>query len=385
MDFNHPSTLRVNCARGLADYLESEVVRLGYDVESKEETGVELIGTLNDAMRLNLALRTGLYVLYRLDRLTCTTPDELYHQTVDWAWDDIVDSAGYLSIASTVDTPTITDSRFANLRLKDAIVDRISQQTGHRPDSGPARTGVVVNLYWQGSECLVYLNTTGRKLADRGYRKIPHKAPMQEALAAGVVLATGYDGTQPLVNPMCGAGTLAIEAALIATGRAPGLLRDQYGIQHIKGFDAHVWQSLRNEIRKDKATRPIAPIIASDHDPTAIEAARQNAKTAGVDQLIQFETCDFAETTLPEPPGVVIMNPEYGERLGETRALEDTYARIGDFLKQRCAGYTGYIFSGNLPLAKKIGLRTSRRQTFFNARIECRLLRYEMYEGSRRG
>jgi putative N6-adenine-specific DNA methylase len=188
----------------------------------------------------------------------------------------------------------------------------------------------------------------------------------------------------PLVNPMCGSGTIAIEAALIATGRAPGLLRSNYGLRHVKGIDDNAWQATRREAAKSRMKDSPPPIIATDIDPQAIEAARANAKTAGVDGLIDFAVCDFAETTVPPPPGIVLLNPEYGERLGEVAQLEGTYKRIGDFFKQRCAGYTGFVFTGNRELAKRIRLTASRRMEFWNAKIDCRLLKYEMYEGTRR-
>jgi putative N6-adenine-specific DNA methylase len=208
---------------------------------------------------------------------------------------------------------------------------------------------------------------------------------MRESLAAGVVMATGYDGTAPLVNPMCGSGTIAIEAALIAARRAPGLLRTNFGFTHLKCFDENLWRTIRNDAAKEgrklaKKNRP-ARIIATDISPDAIVAAQKNAMTAGVEHLIDFSVCDFADTSIPDEKGIVVVNPEYGVRLGEIERLEDTYNRLGDFFKQKCPGWTCYIFTGNLALAKKVGLRTSRRTAFFNADIECRLLKYDMYEG----
>jgi len=182
---------------------------------------------------------------------------------------------------------------------------------------------------------------------------------------------------------MCGSGTLAIEAALIAQNRAPGLLRSNYAFMHTKSFDKHKWQELRAETRKRTKKTLKYPIIASDIDANAVNAAKKNAQTAGVDHLIKFQVCDFMETEIPQQGGIVIMNPEYGKRLGEQKALESTYKRIGDFLKQKCCGYYGYILTGNMELAKKIGLKTSRRYIFFNADIECRMLKYELYDGKR--
>jgi putative N6-adenine-specific DNA methylase len=152
---------------------------------------------------------------------------------------------------------------------------------------------------------------------------------------------------------------------------------------HIKGFDDEAWQAARREASKLRRKDAPAPIIATDRDDRAIKAAQQNAKTAGVDHLIEFSVCDFAETRIPPGPGIVLLNPEYGERLGEIPELEKSYERIGDFFKQKCKGHTGYIFTGNRDLAKKVGLRASRKFVFWNAKIECRLLKYELYEGTR--
>jgi putative N6-adenine-specific DNA methylase len=379
-----PRTIRIACATGLVGYLQREVEELGYVVDEVQPTGVEITATLHDAMRLNLYLRTGLNVLYLLDAFSCAHPDELYERANALAWEELIAPDEYLSVVANVNTPTISDWRFAALRVKDAVVDRMAWAVGRRPDSGSQRENFVLHLHWFGERCQLYLNTSGRKLSDRNYRKIPHKAPMQETLAAAVIMATGYDGTQPLVNPMCGSGTLAIEAALIAAGRPPGLLRSNFGFMHLKDYPAEDWQALRREAKKVRSATDAAPIIASDIDEKAVWAARKNAETAGVHHRIRFEVCDFAETPMPEGAGIVLLNPEYGERLGQIAELENTYARIGDFFKQRCAGWTGYIFTGNKELAKKVGLKASRRMEFFNAKIECRLLKYELYAGTRR-
>jgi putative N6-adenine-specific DNA methylase len=384
MELDRPQLIRVSCAPGVSPYLVQELKTLGFESQAIEKTHVEIHGTLRDTMRLNLHLRTAFHVLYLLGEFRCTGPQDLYDAAASIAWEEIIPPEEYVCVTSSVSHPSITDWTFANLKVKDAIVDRMQSKLGKRPDSGPERDRVVVAVYWHGEECRILLNTTGNKLADRGYRKRPHRAPMQETLAAAVLMAAGYDGTMPLVNPMCGSGTIAIEAALIATGRAPGLLRSNFGLLHVKGIDDNAWQAARREAAKSRRKDSPPPIITTDIDPQAIAAARANAKTAGVDGLIDFADCDFAETTVPPPPGIVLLNPEYGERLGEVAQLEGTYKRIGDFFKQRCGGYTGYVFTGNRELAKRIHLTASRRMEFWNAKIECRLLKYEMYEGTRR-
>src|SRR5690606_14132978 len=212
-----------------------------------------------------------------------------------------------------------------------------------------------VHLYWKEDQAEIFLDTSGETLSKHGYRKLPGKAPMLEALAAGVIMASKWDRKSPFINPMCGSGTLAIEAALLATNKSPGLFRMNYGFMHILGYDEQVFFAERRKL-KDQAVKTDVKIIASDISSEAIDAARRNAKTAGVDLLIDFQICDFAETAVPAEPGVIVFNPEYGERLGVHAKLEATYKRMGDFMKQECKGYYGYIFTGNPDLAKKIGL-----------------------------
>jgi len=270
------------------------------------------------------------------------------------------------------------------VKVKDAIVDRINRKVGSRPDSGPDRNSAVVNLFWKDDKAWIYLNTSGVKLSDRNYRKMPHKAPLRESLAAAIIMATGYDGSQDIILPMCGSGTLAIEAALIAMNKPAGSLRTNFGFKHLKAFDDHAWQKIREDARKNIRKAPQGKrIIATDIDPQAVEAARQNAKTAGVDQLIEFDVCDFADTNVPQTEGIVLMNPEYGLRLGDTEQLETEYKRMGDFFKQKCPGYTGYIFTGNKTLGGKVGLKASQRLIFYNGNIECRLLKFELYKGTK--
>jgi putative N6-adenine-specific DNA methylase len=209
---------------------------------------------------------------------------------------------------------------------------------------------------------------------------------MLEALAAATILSTKWDKNAPFVTPMCGSGTLAIEAALIATNRVPGLLRSNYAFMHILGYEKAMYEIENAKLKEQIIKLPGLKIIASDISKRAIDTAKTNAEVAGVAHLIYFQDCDFENTNVPEAQegAVVMFNPEYGERLGYEVELEATYARMGDFLKNKCKGYLGYIFTGNLELAKKIRLKPSRRIEFYNATIDCRLLEYEMYAGTKR-
>jgi putative N6-adenine-specific DNA methylase len=383
--FQRPGTIRVTCPRGAGEALAGEIGEAGFAQSLRSTTdAVELAGTLADCMRLNLTLRTANRVFYRLCTFSADTPDDLYRGVYRFAWEDFLTPAGSFSVHGFVRSASINDGRFANLKVKDAIADRFTARFGRRPDSGPERTGFVVFLHWVKGRVQLYIDTSGETLSRHGYRQVPLQAPLQESLAAALVLSTGWDRCSSLVNPMCGSGTLAIEAALAAAGKAPGLARKRFGFMHVAGYDRRRWEKMRSEARRQGAGSPRGRILASDIRKEAVAAARQHAAAAGVEPWIAFSVCDFKETEVPDPPGVVLLNPPYGERLGDEKALADLYPAIGDFFKQRCTGYRGFVFTGNANLAKRIGLRARRRQVFFNGPIECRLLAYDLYQGSRR-
>ena len=381
-DQDPPRLLRATCAPGLSSWLEAELRALGHEPVNIEHTGVEIKATMAQSMKLALRLRTAFHLLQRFADLNARNADQMYEQAVRLPWERVLSPDGYVSVVSSVRNETIRNSMFANVRLKDAIVDRISQVEGRRPDAGPKNDQAVVHLFWHGDRCRVSLDLAGRKLSDRGYRKIPHLAPMRETIAAAILMETGYDGSRPLMVPMCGSGTIAIEAALMAAGRAPGLLRNNFGLQHLRTFDQDAWQTERNAAKKLRNKQPIAPIVATDIDPGAVEAAHKNAVTAGVDHLIRFEIGDFAVTPMPQERGTIILHGEYGERMGDPVKVRDTYRRIGDYLKQACGGWDGFVFTSK-EMTGEIGLKASQRTPFENGGIDCRLLRFEIYEGSR--
>jgi putative N6-adenine-specific DNA methylase len=411
----------VTCPKGVVPYLKTEIEALGFPILHEIDTGVSTEGTLADTMHLNLHLRTAQRVLYQLQIFKVVSPGALYTGVYALPWETILFDSGpsaYLCVTSVVENETITDTRYANLKVKDAIVDRMRDKTGLRPDAGPEKDRAVVHVYWRNDLAMVYLDTSGDRLSLRGYRRIPLAAPMQETLAAAVIAATGWNRRTPFINPMCGSGTLAIEAALSALGRAPGLSRNHYGFMHLRDFPHDAWQALRRAARDAAEKTMKATIIASDIDPKAVEAARRNAETAGVDRLIEFKACPFERTPTPGGGGVIVLNPPYGERLeplrsrprpaersreiapgqkvilrkgagekpaaGALQKLAALYEACGDYFKSTGRGYRGYIFTGNLDLAKKVGLRTKRRLPFYNGDIECRLLEYELYAGSQK-
>ena len=384
--FTTLAPITITCHNRLAPYLAQEVQALGFEISETFVTGLKLEGTLNDCILLNLNLRCASQVLYSLLSFEARDADEVYNNLSDCPWEEIIPEEGYFSVTSNVQNDTINNSMFASLRVKDAIVDRMRATTGMRPNTGAEPNGVVIHLFWKNDEAEVFIDSSGASLARHGYRKIPGRAPMLEALATATIMASRWDTVSPFVNPMCGSGTLAIEAALYATNTRPGIFRDNYAFMHLCDYDAKVYHKEMAHLRQQiKPIAQAARIIATDYSNQAIANARMNAKAAGVDRLIEFAECDFALTEVPEgAPGVFFINPEYGERLGDVSALEETYARIGNFMKQKCGGYFGYVFTGNLDLAKKIGLKPKRRIEFYTSTIDCRLFEYELYAGTRR-
>lgn len=392
----------VSCAKGLAPHTARELSCLGYAVVDETENTVVVRGGMRDMMTLNFRLRTAHRVLVPLLRTGCRQLRHLYEDVYSIDWENLLEADGYFTVNSVVRNDTIQDTRMPSLKAKDAIADRMRDKCGGRPDSGRETHGAAVFLYWMDNELIVYIDTTGEPLSKRGYRKMPGSAPMQETLAAGCVLASGWDGNSPFVSPMCGSGTPAIEAALIAMNRAPGSFKSHFAFMAIKGYRQtipgekagnsvrqrfgasaeQIWKDMVATARAQERREGLPPIIATDIDPEAVEIAHLNAIAAGVSEYITFSECDFAATRLPPPPGVIFMNPEYGERLGAGQDLEPLYSRIGDFLKQKCTGYTGCVLTGNMEMSRKIGLRSVKRLPFYNGPIECRMVVFDLYEGS---
>ena len=383
--FNKPGKIIITCNKRLTPFLAREVEEFGYKNLEIFQSRVELSGSINDCIKLNLNLRCASQVLYCIHSFNCVSPNQLYDFVRQISWEKIIKEDGYFSVTSNINHPSIKNPLFANVRVKDAIVDRFREKLNHRPDSGSDLNGAVIHLFWKNTRAAIFIDTSGETLAKHGYRKIPGKAPMLESLAAATILATKWSRKSAFINPMCGSSTIAIEAALIATNRRPGLFRDNYGFKHILGFEEELYQNEKRKLIEQIIQCPNLKIIATDISNDAIIISKKNAASAGVEDLIEYAVCDFEETIIPDKnPGVIYFNPEYGERMGDEKELSETYSRIGDFMKKKCKGYVGYVFTGNLDLSKKIGLKSTRRIEFYNGTIDCRLLEYELYSGTKR-
>lgn len=378
------SEIVVSCLPGLNEVLIKELSGLGYKIDRKSPKSVTIKGSFNDTYFLNYWLRTASHVYFKVAEFSANNPDQLYSQANKVEWEYWMDSSQYFSVTSFVKNDSIRDTRFPNMKLKDAIVDRYMKREGKRPNSGPEKDRVVVHLQWIESQVGIYLDTSGITLSKRGYRMIPGDAPLSETLAAGLILSSGWDGKTPFVNPMCGSGTLGIEAALIAYNIPPAFQRFNFAFKHLKPFDRREWQKLVSVLPKISIIKPEIPIVLSDIRRKAVAETRKNIERAKVSHLIELKVCDFERTTIPTKPGMIILNPPYGMRLGEEKELESLYERVGDFFKAKCVNYKACIFTGNMELAKRVGLRTASKQIFWNAKIESRLLVYVIYTGSKK-
>ena len=396
-DKNYP--IIVSCAKELSRWTDIEVRDLGYSPIEVTENTVVIRGDMRDMMRLNLHLRTAHRVLVPLYRTTCRNIRELYEAALSIDWENLIEPDGYFSVSSVVHNLTIRDTRLPSLYTKDAIADRMREKCQRRPDSGGENIGSAVFVYWERNEVIFYLDTSGEPLSKRGYRKIPGSAPMQETLAAACLMAMRWDRKTPFLSPMCGSGTPAIEAAMMAMNKAAGSLKGHFAFQSIKGYGRiipgeaaprvaprqlsgatpeQIWKEMVLAAKDSERHEVLPKIVATDISPEAVENAHTNAIAAGVAPYIEFKACDFGDTPVPDvKKGCVFFNPEYGIRLGDPKELAPIYERIGTFMHEKCAGWTGALITGNPELSKLVNLYYRNRVPFFNGPIDCRLFIYE--------
>ena len=369
----------VTTTKGLEDVLAAELHDLGLSNVTTGKGGADFSGSMIDAYRACLWLRTANRVLMPVKHFDCPSEDALYEGITAYAWEHHLTPDMTLAVDANVRDSAITHSHFAALKVKDAIVDRIRARSGRRPSVALKTPDLRINLHLVRNQCRVSLDLAGSGMHRRGYRRDTTVAPLKETLAAGLVALSSWDRQTHFVDPMCGSGTLSIEAAMMASNTAPGLLAPDFGFQRWLDFDKSGWQQLLDEAESVRKTLPSDLVSGSDRDRRAVDRARQNAKLAGLGGAIRWSCEEFARLTPPASSGCLICNPPYGERLGDQDTLESFYRKIGDTLKKQWAGWTGWVFTGNLPLAKRIGLKPSRRLVLFNGPIECRFLKFEMY------
>ena len=368
----------VTCAKGLEELIGGELASLGIAAAKIERGGVSFAGSLADGCKACLWLRTASRVLLILAEFPAASPQELYDgvRTVDWP--HYLRPEMTMAVDAVLRDSAMTHSGFIALKTKDAVVDTVRDRYGRRPDVDTSSPDLRVNVHLVKNHCTLSLDLAGEPLDRRGYRLDRNKAPLRENLAAALVAFSGWQGEVPFYDPMCGSGTIAIEAALLASRTAPGLLREKFAFQCWPQHDPAAWQALLVEAEALRLRQLTGKVCGSDRSPGAIDMARQNARRAGVAGMVTFTAAEFSTFT-PSSPAVIIFNPPYGERMGESGELAGLYRLLGDVLKQRCAGTTAFILCGNSELAKHIGLKATRRIPLWNGPIECRLLKYDLY------
>jgi putative N6-adenine-specific DNA methylase len=365
------------CARGLEPVLAEELHALNAAEVVPGRGGVHFQGDLVLLYRANLWLRTAIRVLWPILEGEVHSPEELYDAVRGLDWSRYLTPDHTLAVDCNVRDSAITHSKYAALKVKDAICDQFIERCGSRPSVNVDEPMIGLNLHIYRNAAVLSLDSSGDSLHKRGYRPIQTRAPLNEALAAALVLLSGWQHDTPLVDPMCGSGTLPIEASWLAIHRPPGLTRRRFGFQGWMAFDIALWAELRNEARHAVHKQLKAPILGYDLRQDAVSFARQNARAAGVGHLLHFERRDLGNFQTPAgPPGTILCNPPYGERLGEERELAGLYRRLGEVLQKRCSGWTAFVFTSNRTLAEQIGLEPIQQIPLYNGRLPCRLLEY---------
>jgi putative N6-adenine-specific DNA methylase len=376
----------VKTFQGFESILAAEMNALGAQEVEQHTRAVSCAADPDPAFlyRLNLELRSAIRVLVRIHTGKANDYEDLYRITTDYAWEKLIRAGNTFAIDAQCYSDVFTHSHYTALKLKDAIVDRIRKQTSRRPNVNTDSPDYRINILVRGLDFEIYIDSSAEPLFKRGYRSDHGPAPLNEVMAAGLVLLSGWPSSGlPLWDPMCGSGTILTEAAMIQSKQAPGLLREQFGFMRWKPFDAHLWEKMLKEAEERIEDPGQNMICASDVDNRAVQAAKSNALAAGVRRHIRFKKADFFTCALPFEAGIIITNPPYDKRMEVDDAV-DFYQRIGDRLKNDLSGWQAWIFSGQEEGMKHLGLKPSARHHLMNGAIECKYNKYELFKGKRK-
>lgn len=418
-----PQEYFATSAMGIESVTAAELVRIGAENVRPVTGGVHFSCGLNILYRAHLWLRTASRILRPLREFAAANPEMLYSQTRRVRWEQFLDPSKTFAVHATIaagsgrpqrtpddraDQPTpasgprprargrtagtagkggrergaaqgITHSQYAALKVKDAIVDRLRREQGARPNVDREHPDLGVHAHFAAGRCTLSLDASGSSLHERGYRVQTTAAPLKETLAAAIVELTGWDRQAPLIDPMCGSGTIVIEAAMQALRAAPGLLRSSFAFERWPDFDGALWEVEQQAARAQRLAVSPALVQGGDRDPKALDAATANATRAGVAQAIRF-VCQPAEdaTAPPGGPGLIVVNPPYGNRLGDEAELKTLYRRLGEVWKQNFRGWAAWVLAGNLPLAREFHLAATQKIRLNNGPLECRLLKFDL-------
>ena len=366
-------------ARGLEEIAAQELATLGALSVQPGFCGVAFTGDRELLYRVNLWARLPFRILVQVATFRCRDANDLYSAVYALDWQPYLTTDHTLAVTATGKTRQLNHTHFTALQVKNAIVDQQRDRVGKRSSIDTQNPNVQVNVHLNRDRAIVSLDSSGSSLHRRGYRPAVGKAPLKESLAAALIYLSGWQPTQAFCDPLCGSGTLPLEAALIGLNRAPGLFRDRFGFVSWPDFDGALWQTLRQQAQATQREALGVPIVGCDRDGEVIRQACTNAHNSRVPDQVTFTEMDLAAVEAPANSGIVLCNPPYGERLGKDADLGAFYKQLGDVFKQRFKGWTAFVLSGNKALAKSIGLKSSQRIPVYNGTLPCQLMKYELY------
>ncbi|WGD34320.1 THUMP domain-containing protein [Olleya sp. YS] len=369
---------------GFEELLAKELTQLGAQEVKIGVRNVTFVGDKGFMYKANLGLRTAIKILKPIKTFRVSTEDDLYKQVYQMKWDKYLKSDGSLAVDATLHSNHFTHSKYIALKTKDAIVDKFRDTTGERPNVDLRFPDLKINVHIDRSVCTISLDASGESLHRRGYKIATNIAPINEVLAAGLIMLSGWDGQSDFMDPMCGSGTMLAEAAMIACNIPPNLMRKEFGFERWNDWDVDLFEKIEESLLKK--TRDFHhKIYGFDKSPSAVAKAKENIKNAHLDEFISVKHEDFFKTQRQDNDHKLhmVFNPPYGERLDIE--METFYKQIGDTLKQNYPNTDAWFITSNLEALKHVGLRPSRKIKLFNAKLESRLVKYEIYAGSKKG
>ncbi|NET46025.1 class I SAM-dependent RNA methyltransferase [Okeania sp. SIO2B3] len=366
-------------AKGLEAIAAQELKSLGAENICPEFTGVSFTGDKTLLYRVNIWARTIFRVLVPIAEVRCVNREILYKEVKKIPWQRYFSPKNTLAVNCTGSNEKLKHTHYTALQIKDAITEQQIEKFRYRSNIDTKNPDILINAHIQNNSCILSLDSSGSSLHQRGYRLAMGFAPLKETLAAAILEMAEYSPDIPFLDPLCGSGTLPLEASLKALNIAPGLLRNKFSLMKWRDFDKSLWQDLLTEAKNSQLTELKSIIVGCDRNPEVLFQARTNAERCGVGNKIKFIKTDLSKLKPPADRGIIICNPPYGERLGEVEELGELYKMLGDIFKQRFTGWTAFILTGSKQLSKQVGLRTSRRIHVYNGAIPCTLLKYELY------
>tara|TARA_Y100001968_G_scaffold167876_3_gene153729 strand:+ start:1431 stop:2570 length:1140 start_codon:yes stop_codon:yes gene_type:complete len=371
----------LTCPRGLEDATKIQISNYINTPIILDKGGIHFNGTLKDMYTINLHSRTGMRLLKNLFSFSINKPKDLYKSIYSLNWKKIINVQKTFSIRTKLKTELFTNSSLTTLKIKDAIVDNIRKQCGLRPSIDKQNPDIALFIFINDKKITIYLDTSGDPLFKRGYRTQIHKAALNESLAAGLVILSQWNKKDDFYDIMCGSGTIPLEAAMIAFNIAPGLFRKNFAFQNFDDYNKTLWNKIINDAKNNIKLNDDIQIFGSDHIKDNIELSINSSKTIGIENHIHFSKLEMNNIKAPSSPGTILINPPYGNRLGDNNKIHSIYKNLGDIFKKKFSGFDAYIFSGNLDAIKSVGLRSKKRIILKNGTIDCRLVYYPMTVG----